>query len=126
MFTIQQIKEAHSKVKSGSDFPKYVQDIIALGVLRDPAPRRTAVRLGNHRIEIFFDRFLIFAGDRQTVGPVTVSGFAVRINRDRFGKPDARFFDVFHHVICIARIKRGFIPGRVERRGFSYAARAIL
>lgn len=32
MFTIQQIKEAHSKVKSGADFPKYMQDIIALGV----------------------------------------------------------------------------------------------
>ena len=32
MFTIQQIKEAHSKVKSGADFPRYIQDIIALGV----------------------------------------------------------------------------------------------
>lgn len=32
MFTINQIKEAHSKVKSGADFPKYMQDIIALGV----------------------------------------------------------------------------------------------
>lgn len=32
MFTINQIKEAHAKVKSGADFPKYVQDIIALGV----------------------------------------------------------------------------------------------
>lgn len=32
MFTIQQIKEAHSKVKSGADFPKYIQDIIQLGV----------------------------------------------------------------------------------------------
>ena len=32
MFTIEQIKEIHSKVKSGADFPKYVQDIKALGV----------------------------------------------------------------------------------------------
>lgn len=32
MFTIQQIKEAHSKAKSGADFPQYIQDIIALGV----------------------------------------------------------------------------------------------
>lgn len=32
MFTIQQIKEAHSKVKSGADFLKYMQDIIVLGV----------------------------------------------------------------------------------------------
>lgn len=32
MFTITQIKEAHSKVKSGEDFPSYIQDLIALGV----------------------------------------------------------------------------------------------
>lgn len=32
MFTINQIKEAHSKVKTGADFPKYMKDIIALGV----------------------------------------------------------------------------------------------
>jgi uncharacterized protein YbcV (DUF1398 family) len=32
MFTVQQIKDAHSKVKSGTDFPKYIQDIIVLGV----------------------------------------------------------------------------------------------
>lgn len=32
MFTIDQIKEAHSKVKSGADFPNYIQDLIILGV----------------------------------------------------------------------------------------------
>jgi uncharacterized protein YbcV (DUF1398 family) len=32
MFTIAQIKEAHSKVKSGADFPAYIQEIIQLGV----------------------------------------------------------------------------------------------
>ena len=32
MFTIEQIKAAHSKVKSGADFPRYIQDLIALGV----------------------------------------------------------------------------------------------
>ena len=32
MFQLNQIKEAHSKVKSGADFPKYVQDLIKLGV----------------------------------------------------------------------------------------------
>ena len=32
MFTITQIKEAHSRVKSGADFPAYIQDLIALGV----------------------------------------------------------------------------------------------
>ncbi len=32
MFTLQQIESAHSKVKSGSDFPKYIQDLKELGV----------------------------------------------------------------------------------------------
>ncbi len=32
MFTIDQIKHAHAKVKSGADFPNYVQEIKALGV----------------------------------------------------------------------------------------------
>ncbi len=34
MFTVEQIKDAHSKVKSGADFPNYIQDLIQLGVLR--------------------------------------------------------------------------------------------
>ncbi|WP_395047369.1 DUF1398 domain-containing protein [Flavobacterium sp.] len=33
MFTIKQIKDAHAKVKSGADFPQYIQDLIALGVI---------------------------------------------------------------------------------------------
>ena len=33
MFTIHQIKEAHAKVKSGADFPAYVQELKALGVV---------------------------------------------------------------------------------------------
>ncbi|MEW5675587.1 DUF1398 family protein [Flavobacterium enshiense] len=32
MFSIEQIKAAHSKVKSGADFPAYVKAIKALGV----------------------------------------------------------------------------------------------
>ena len=32
MFTVEQIKAAHSKVKSGADFPNYIQDLIQLGV----------------------------------------------------------------------------------------------
>lgn len=34
MFTLDQIAQAHSRVKSGADFPAYVQDIITLGVQR--------------------------------------------------------------------------------------------
>jgi uncharacterized protein YbcV (DUF1398 family) len=33
MFTVDQIKAAHSKVKSGADFPKYIQEIKALHVI---------------------------------------------------------------------------------------------
>ena len=32
MFTIEQIKAAHSKLKSAGDFPAYIQDLIKLGV----------------------------------------------------------------------------------------------
>lgn len=33
LFTLEQIQEAHSKVKSGADFPHYVKEIHALGVM---------------------------------------------------------------------------------------------
>lgn len=32
MFTIEQLKAAHAQVKSGADYPAYVQEIIKLGV----------------------------------------------------------------------------------------------
>ena len=32
MFTLQEIKDAHAKVRSGADFPRYIQDLIQLGV----------------------------------------------------------------------------------------------
>jgi uncharacterized protein YbcV (DUF1398 family) len=32
MFTVEQIKAAHEKVKSGADFPAYIQDLKKLGV----------------------------------------------------------------------------------------------
>ena len=32
MFTLEEIASAHAKVKSGADFPKYLQDIKQLGV----------------------------------------------------------------------------------------------
>lgn len=34
MFTIDQIKLAHSKVKSGADFPAYIQELTSLGVIQ--------------------------------------------------------------------------------------------
>ena len=32
MFSLDQIKEAHSKVKSGADFPEYIRDLKKLGL----------------------------------------------------------------------------------------------
>ncbi|MFN8437409.1 MAG: DUF1398 domain-containing protein [Cytophagales bacterium] len=32
MFTVEQIKVAHSKVKTGADFPSYIQEIKSIGV----------------------------------------------------------------------------------------------
>lgn len=32
MFTVQQIEDAHKKVKSGAEFPKYIQEIKGFGV----------------------------------------------------------------------------------------------
>lgn len=32
MFTVEQLKTAHSKVKSGADFPAYIKEIKAMGV----------------------------------------------------------------------------------------------
>ena len=43
MFTIEQIKDAYSKVQSGMDFPMYVSDLFEIGVLG----YETFVRDGN-------------------------------------------------------------------------------
>ena len=34
MFTIEQIQTAHASVRSGADFPRYIRDLITLGVER--------------------------------------------------------------------------------------------
>ena len=33
MFTLHEIEEIHSKVKSGADFPHYIQELIEVGVI---------------------------------------------------------------------------------------------
>ncbi len=33
IFTVEQIEQAHKKVKSGADFPKYIQEIKLMGVI---------------------------------------------------------------------------------------------
>lgn len=34
MFTLEQIKAAHAKVKSGADFPSYIHELIGLGLMQ--------------------------------------------------------------------------------------------
>jgi uncharacterized protein YbcV (DUF1398 family) len=62
MFTIEQIKAAHSKVKSGADYPAYVQEIIKLGVIG----YETHVKDGN---TIYFgpDNYCIESGPKYEV-----------------------------------------------------------
>ena len=43
MFTVEQIKAAHSKVQSGADFPAYIREIKELGVTHYEASRIPAV-----------------------------------------------------------------------------------
>lgn len=54
MFTLDQIKATHAKVKSGADFPKYVQDMKRLGVLyysQYVADGHTEYHGDNHELE---------------------------------------------------------------------------
>ena len=74
MFTISQIKEAHSRVKSGADFPQYIQDLIRLGV----QGYDTFVNDGH--VEYFgADNFRAAATD--TYASISISSLA---NKERF------------------------------------------
>lgn len=54
MFTLQAIKDAHSKVKSGADFPTYVQELIVLGITKYDTYVRDghAVYFGNEDFQL--------------------------------------------------------------------------
>ena len=54
MFTLQAIKEAHLKVKSGIDFPTYVQELIVLGITKYDTYVRDghAVYFGNEDFQL--------------------------------------------------------------------------
>lgn len=59
MFTVTQIKEAHSKVKSGADFPKYIQEIKGFGVIgfttwvKEVTPIIWAKMISKHHLKVF-------------------------------------------------------------------------
>jgi uncharacterized protein YbcV (DUF1398 family) len=74
MFTIAQIKEAHAKVKSGADFPAYIQDLIALGV------KGYDTFVNDGHVEYFgADNFRVAATD--TYDSITIAPSA---NKERF------------------------------------------
>jgi uncharacterized protein YbcV (DUF1398 family) len=74
MFTIAQIKEAHSRVKSGADFPAYIQDLIALGV------KGYDTFVNDGHIEYFgADNFRVAA--TKTYDNITIAAVA---NKERF------------------------------------------
>ncbi|TRX07935.1 DUF1398 domain-containing protein [Flavobacterium gawalongense] len=74
MFTTAQIKEAHSKVKSGADFPAYIQDLIELGV------KGYDTFVNDGHVEYFGeDNFRAAATD--TYSSITVAASA---NKERF------------------------------------------
>jgi len=74
MFTIAQIKEAHSRVQSGADFPIYIQELIALGVLGYD----TFVKDGH--VE-YFDADNFRAVATETYPDIAITPFA---NKERF------------------------------------------
>ncbi len=74
MFTIAQIKEAHAKVKSGADFPAYIQDLIELGV------KGYDTFVNDGHIEYFgADNFRVTA--TETYDSITIAASA---NKERF------------------------------------------
>jgi len=74
MFTIVQIKAAHAKVKSGADFPKYIQDLINLGIIGYD----TFVADGH--VE-YFGANDFRATAKETYSPLTI---ASSVNKERF------------------------------------------
>lgn len=87
MFTIEQIKEAHSKVKSGADFPQYVQDLIKLGVVH----YSTYVRDG-HTVYWGSDNFRVQSLPKYNIKEVASIGnksqFIHKLNMHQAGETD--------------------------------------
>jgi len=74
MFTIAQIKEAHSRVKSGADFPAYIQELIALGI------KGYDTFVNDGHVEYFgADNYRVAA--TETYDPITIAASA---NKERF------------------------------------------
>jgi uncharacterized protein YbcV (DUF1398 family) len=77
MFTINEVKTAHAKVKSGADYPSYVREIIKMGV----AGYETYVEDGN---TIYFgaDNYRIESGPKYDTLVVSVKPDPEAFKRD--------------------------------------------
>ena len=87
MFTLAQIKEAHSKVKSGADFPQYAKELLSLGVLR-----YSIYVYDGHAEYIGKDDYTIVSNDEYTdlhISPETLSEkFKYHLKAHQQGKTD--------------------------------------
>ena len=77
MFTLQSIKEAHAKVKSGADFPRYIQELKKLGV----AYYENYVADG-HTQYFGLDNFSITSDPKYTALPVASSSSTDILKQD--------------------------------------------
>ena len=77
MFTINELKTAHSKVKSGADYPAYVREIIKMGV----TDYETYVEDGN---SIYFgaDKYRIESGPKYNALAVNGKSDQAAFKRD--------------------------------------------
>lgn len=77
MFTIEQIKSTHSKVKSGADFPNYIKDLALLGV----SSYETFVSDG-HTEYFGKDDYKITSGTKYQILPVAGRTNAIQFEQD--------------------------------------------
>lgn len=74
MFSLEQIKERHSKVKSGADFPAYIQDLKKFGVMA----YENYVSDG-HTIYFGNENFQLAAGGKYPAMEISVTGAAEKL-----------------------------------------------
>ncbi|MGN0020662.1 MAG: DUF1398 domain-containing protein [Sphingobacterium hotanense] len=91
MFTIQQIDDAHAKVKTGADFPKYIQEIKELGV--------TAFDfLVSNGVEVYYGEEPFKAHSSAKYDPLNINEnlnaqqFAKELKEHQEGKTDFPYF----------------------------------
>ncbi len=87
MFTLTQIKEAHAKVKSGADFPKYIQELSQLGILK-----YTTYVSDGHTQFIDADGFSLTSDPKYTAQMIAeeskISEFQSYLKQHQLGKSD--------------------------------------